>query len=157
MWGTRILLFLHVAGAIVGMGPSVILGLIGARAAKEPEHAGFAMRLSNVIGERWVAIGAAAQGITGLILIFVSDWDFFANEWLWISVLLYVTAFTLSLTVMSPTSRRLVQMTAAPMPAGAAPNPEIMALGAKAQKVGMILGLIFITIIFLMVTKPGLG
>ena len=37
--------------------------------------------------------------MTGVILILVVDWDLFANEWLYISIALYVISLSYCLTI----------------------------------------------------------
>jgi hypothetical protein len=50
---------------------------------------------------------------------------------------------------------RVIEMTSSPPPPGASgPPPELMALVARIQRGGMAMGILIVTIVFLMVVKP---
>ena len=57
--------------------------------------------------------------------------------------------------VQHPLVERIVQMTSSPPPPGASgPPPELMALIRRVQLGGIGMGLLIVTIVFLMVVKP---
>ena len=67
-----IFLFLHVMGAIVAFGPNYSFPIIGAMAGKEPQHANFASRVNEAITNQRIIPLAIFQGITGLVLIWLT-------------------------------------------------------------------------------------
>lgn len=152
-------LFLHVMGAIAGFGVSFAFPFLGAAGGKEPMHANFAIRVTELITKRWVVPLAILQAVTGTILIFAVDWDLFANEWLYIGILLFVINLSFSLFVQARNERRIIELTREPPPPGATggPPPEVAALGRRLRLGGMFLTINLVAIVVLMVYKPGAG
>jgi uncharacterized membrane protein len=153
-----IFLFLHVMGAIIAFGPAFsAFPIIGSMAGKEPQHANFAARINEQITKTRVVPLAIFQGVTGLVLIYLTGLNPFSQLWLGLGIVLYVIALTYALAVQAPTGRRIVELTSAPPPPGATgPSPELMAAVKRAQQGGMILGILILAIVILMVTKPTL-
>ena len=153
-----IFLFLHVMGAIIAFGPAFsAFPIIGSMAGKEPQHANFAARINEQITKTRVVPLAIFQGVTGLVLIYLTGLNPFSQLWLGLGIILYVIALTYALAVQAPTGRRIVELTSAPPPPGATgPSPELMAAVKRAQQGGMILGILILAIVILMVTKPTL-
>jgi uncharacterized membrane protein len=150
-----IFLFLHVMGAIIAFGPSYSFPIIGKMASQEPQHANFAARLNEAITEQRIIPLAIFQGITGAALIIVTGINLFATKWLLLGIALWVVALGYGLFVQGPVGRRIVELTSTPPPPGASgPPPELMANIQKAQRGGIILGLLIVAIVILMVTKP---
>jgi hypothetical protein len=75
------------------------------------------------------------------------DKDFFANGWLWASILMFAVILILSLGVDTPAIRRIV--TAAN--GGQMPNPKDLKI---AKGLGPVFGILFLAIGALMVMKP---
>jgi uncharacterized membrane protein len=153
-----IFLFLHVMGAIVAFGPAFsAFPVIGAMAGKEPQHANFAARVNEAISKTRVIPLAIFQGITGLVLIFLTGVNPLTQLWLGLGIVLYVIALGYALAVQTPVSKRIVELTSTPPPPGASgPPPELMAAVKRAQQGGMILAALIFVIVILMVTKPTL-
>jgi uncharacterized membrane protein len=153
-----IFLFLHVMGAIIAFGPAYsAFPIIGPMAGKEPQHANFAARLNEKITETRVIPLAIFQGITGLVLIYLTGFNPFSQLWLGLGIVLYVIALGFAFAVQGPTGKRIVELTSTPPPPGASgPPPELMAAVKRAQQGGMFLGLLILLIVILMVTKPTL-
>jgi uncharacterized membrane protein len=153
-----IFLFLHVMGAIIAFGPAFsTFPIVGQMAGKEPQHANFAARLNETITKTRVIPLAIFQGITGLVLIYLTGLNPFSQLWLGLGIVLYVIALTYALAVQGPAGRRVAELTATPPPPGATgPSPELMAAVKRAQRGGMFLGILIFLIVVLMVTKPTL-
>jgi len=159
-----VLLFLHIGGAILAFGPSFAMPIIGAAGGREPQHAGFATRLSETIAKQRITPLAIWVGVTGVLLIIVAGRSL-GELWLSAAILLYVIALTFSFVVATPNSKKLVEATnagpppapppGAPPPSG--PPPLIAELVRKSQRNGMILGLLVVLILLMMVFKPTLG
>jgi len=152
-----IFLFLHVMGAIVAFGPTYSFPIIGAHGGKEPQHANFAARLTEAITDQRVIPLAIFQGITGLVLIYLTGYNPFTQLWLGVGIVLYLIAIGYALFIQRPTSLRIIELSSSPPPPGAAgPPPELMAAVRKAQRGGALLGILVVIIVILMVTKPTL-
>jgi hypothetical protein len=151
-----IFLFLHVFGAIVAFGPTFsAFPIIGAMAGQEPQHANFAARVNEAITKTRVVPLAIFQGITGLVLIFLTGFNPFSQLWLGLGIVLYVIALGYALAIQRPVGQRIAELTATPPPPGASgPPPELMAAVRRAQQGGMFLAIMIVLIVILMVAKP---
>jgi uncharacterized membrane protein len=150
-------LFVHVLGAILAFGPTFAFSIIGGMGGQEPQHANFATRVSQTIGKRLVEPLAILQGITGVLLIWVSGRNLFASEsqWLILAIVLYLIALYFSLFVQGRWVSRIIEMTSAPPPPGASgPPPALAEVVRNVQRGGMFLGVVVVVIVFLMVVKP---
>jgi len=167
-WILLILLFLHVAGAVLAFGPTFTFPILGPMAGREPPHVNFALRFQQRVASILIVPLALFQGVTGLLLVFrladiqdVSFIDVIARGWLLTAIVLYVVALALTFGIGLPTLRTLIEATSAPPPppppGGEAPHgppPHIAALVRRGRTVGMIQSALILVIIFLMVTKP---
>jgi uncharacterized membrane protein len=152
-----IFLFLHVMGAIVAFGPTYSFPIIGRLAGQEPQHANFAARVNEKITEQRIVPLAIFQGVTGLVLIWLTGVNPLSTLWLGLGIVLYVIALGYALSVQGPTGRKIVELSSTPPPPGASgPPPELMAAVKKAQRGGAFLGILIVLIVVLMVTKPTL-
>ncbi len=157
------LLWLHIFGAIIAFGPTFAFPLIGAMGGKEPMHANFAIRLTEKI-EKGITIPLAiVQAITGVGLILVSGRDLrgSGNYWLSVAIVLYAIALYFAIFVQTRRIEAVIGMTSTPPPAPAAgeapggPPPALLAAVKATQQGGMFLTVLIVTIVFLMVVKPG--
>lgn len=156
-WTFPLLLFLHVLGAIVAFGPTFAFSFIGAAGGAEPQHANFATRVSHTISSRLVYPIGITLPITGLAMMAVREINPFerANWWLALAIVLYLVAYGYSFFIQRKDVERVIELTSTPPPPGASgPPPELMALVARIQRGGMMLGILLVAIIFLMVVKP---
>ena len=149
------LLLLHVFGAIVAFGPVYAFPIIGAMGGKEPQHANFATRVSDMISKQRVFPLAIFQGITGVGLILVTGINLLATPWLIIGITLYLITISYNFSVQTPTAKKIIDMTSTPPPPGASgPPPELLALIRRVQLGGMFSAIMIALIVFLMVVKP---
>ena len=153
-----IFLFLHVMGAIIAFGPAYsAFPIIGRFAGQEPQHANFAARINEAITDQRVIPLAIFQGITGLVLIWLTGMNPLSTLSLGLGIVLYVIALGYALFVQRPTGRKIVELSSSPPPPGASgPPPELLAAVRKAQRGGAFLGVMILLIVVLMVTKPTL-
>lgn len=151
----EILLLIHVLSAIAGFGPTFTFAILGPLAAKKQGPEGLTIMESIVAIQKTLVIPAAVvvQPLSGALLIFEAGWDddFFSHTWLWIAILIYATTLYLALGVQKPALQKMVAMAKE----GKAPTPEFGGLASKVSKIGPILTLMLLTIIVLMVLKPG--
>ncbi len=156
-WLFPYLLFLHVLGAIVAFGPAFTFSIIGAMGGAEPQHANFATRISHALTSRRVLPVGFTLPITGLAMIAVVGINPLERErwWLALGIVLYVIAYGYGFFVQRKLVERVIEITSAPPPPGASgPPPELMALVRRIQLGGAGMGLLIVTIVFLMVVKP---
>ena len=153
-----IFLFLHVMGAIIAFSPTFsTFPIVGQMAGKEPQHANFAARLNGRIFQVRVLPLAIFQGITGLVLIYLTGLNPFSQLWLGLGIVLYIIAIGYALAVQAPTGRRIAELTATPPSPGASgPPPELLAAVKRSRRGGMFLEALVVVIVILMVTKPTL-
>lgn len=144
-----ILVTLHVLSAINLLGPSTAFAILGKRAS-DPAKGGHKMLEAMLeIEHKLVLPGSAVQFITGLWLIVRLDLDkdFFANGWLWSSILMFVIILILSIGFDTPAIKRIV--TAANV--GQMPAEKDLKL---VKGLGPVFGILFLAIGTLMMMKP---
>jgi hypothetical protein len=155
-----IFLYLHIGGAIVAFGPTIALPFIAAKAANEPMHGNFALRVSDVIVSRVVEPGAGFVFLAGLGLIWTRGWNPFTTLWLGLAIILFLITLGFSLFVQTPVLKQMIALTSGPPPAPAegqapaGPPPEFVALSKRAALGGQFMLLMLFSILFLMVFKP---
>ena len=147
------LLFLHVLAAIIAFGPTFAAPVVASLVAKELQYANFFARSQLLLSKRLITPLALSLGVTGILMVIVTGIDLTSNVWLGVAIVLYVTAIGFALLVQAPSGARLVELTAAPSPGG--PSPELRATAAAVRRGGMVLAVLVVTIVFLMVVKPG--
>ena len=153
----RLVLFLHVFGAILAFGPTFAFSIMGSMAGKEPQHANFSARQTAAISNRLVYPLVILQGITGVLLIVSGQLDLMSRTWLLIAIVLYLIAAVYGLTIQRTALQHVIEMSSTPPPPGTPPGPPPPALMAEVKKVqrgGMLLGTLIAIIVFLMVVKP---
>ena len=151
------LLFLHVLGAIVAFGPTFTFSIIGAMGGAEPQHANFATRITEALTSRRVLPVGITLPITGLGMILVRQINPFDRPWWWLAlaIVLYITVYSYGFFVQSRNVRRVIEITSSPPPPGASgPPPELKALVRRIQLGGIGMGILLVSIVFLMVVKP---
>ena len=152
-------LFLHILAVIVAFGPTFTFGPIAALARKDPSHAVAYAKTIHWIEQHIVIPVAALVPLLGTALIYTGHIDLRHSEWLGISIILFIIAFFFALFVQLPNSGKmadaLASMPPGPPPEGAGPPPEIARLGQKLQFGGIFLSVMLLTILVLMIWKPG--
>jgi uncharacterized membrane protein len=141
---------LHILFAIVAVGLNISYGIWQARAAREPEHTGYALRGIKFLDDRVANPSYAGLLIVGILLVLLGPWEF-TQFWVLASIALYVALGTVAFFFYSPLLKRQI----AAYEASGAQTPEFAALGARARLVGIVLAVLVVAIIVLMVVKPG--
>ena len=147
----EVLKFFHVLLAIVAVGFNASYAIWLARAAREPEHEGFALRGVKLLDDRFANPAYALLLVTGLLMVWVGHLEL-AQFWLLTALVLYAVAVGLGLFVYTPTLRAQI----ATLEASGSGCPEFQALAKRGTTVGIVLAVDVIAIVFLMVTKPAL-
>ena len=141
---------LHIMFAIVAVGLNISYGIWQARAAREPEHMGYALRGIKFLDDRVANPSSAGLLIVGILLVVLGPWEF-TQFWIYASIALYVALGVVAFFLYSPTLKRQI----AAYEAGGAASSAFAALGSRARVVGIVLAAIVVAIILLMVVKPG--
>lgn len=149
------LLTIHVLGAIAIFGVSFAFPFIGAMAQKEGAPVVWFLRLTHVLDSKWVTpLSLTIQPASGAWLIINGGWDPFKTEhrWLFAAILVYIAATAVALLVEGPAGRKALHLAEANNF-----GPEFGAVMKRVQIGGQALTVMLITIVILMVVKPGSG
>jgi uncharacterized membrane protein len=141
---------LHVFLAIVAVGFNVSYAIWQARAAREPDHMGWALRGIKFLDDRIANPSYIGLAIVGVALVLLGPWEF-TDFWVYASIALYVVLAVVGLGLYSPVLKRQI----ASYEASGAATAEFTALSARSRLLGMVLAVTVLLIIVLMVVKPG--
>lgn len=148
-----VLLFLHLFGAIVGIGPTFAFGRITSAGAGT-EHSLFATRVvSSIIGRMAIPLAALVL-LSGVGLILEVDYDIVATKWLLVSLVLFIGGFTYSITVQNRTLGRIITLGQGNGSVDVITAGELARLRSRARYGGIYLRVSATVILFLMVFKP---
>jgi uncharacterized membrane protein len=142
---------LHIFFAIVAVGLNISYGIWMVRAAREPEHTGYALRGIKFLDDRVANPSYAGLLVVGIILVIIGPWQF-TQLWVFGAIALYLVMGAVAFLLYSPTLTRLI----AAYESGGAATPEFAALSARSRTVGILLAVIVVAILVLMVLKPGI-
>lgn len=160
----KLVLVLHILSAIAGFGGVLLNGLYAHHAKQRRGAEGLAIIEANFHVSEMASRFIYAVPVFGVLLVWLSDgaWSF-SHTWVWMTIVIYAVAMTISHQVMRPTVQRIMalmrEMASVPVggaPAGPPPQvAEIQALGAKAGATGAVLHFALVAALVLMVWKPG--
>ena len=141
---------LHILFAIVAVGLNISYGVWQVRAAREPEHTGYALRGIKFLDDRIANPSYAGLLIVGILLVLLGPWEF-TQFWVYGAIVLYLLMGTVAFFFYSPTLKRQIEV----YEASGAGASEFAALSTRSRVVGIVLAVIVVAIIILMVVKPG--
>jgi uncharacterized membrane protein len=141
---------LHIFLGMVAVGFNVSYGIWQTRAAREPQHMGYALRGIKFLDDRVANPAYVGLALVGVVLILIGPYDF-ADLWVAVAIGLYVLLMAIGLAAYSPTLKRQIAVYESAGPDA----PEFAALGNRGRMLGILLGVIVVAIILLMVLKPG--
>ncbi len=148
-----VLLFLHLFGAMAGIGPTFVFGRISRQGART-EHSLFATRVVRLLTSTTAIPLSALVLLSGIGLMVVQGYGLFDRMWLLASIVLFAGSFTYSVTVQNPTLARVIEATRD----DGEPSPERMAeitrLRARIRRGGIYLRSTATVILALMIFKP---
>ena len=150
-----LLLVLHIMGAIVAFGATFAFPFIGALAQKPGAPVPWFLKLNETIEEKLVLpVALTLQPLTGTLLILRSKGTFNPfnsnGHWLLAALIIYTVAMYFSVFVQRSNTIKAVKMAEAQEF-----GPEFGGLMKKLGQGGQFLTLLLITIIILMIVKPG--
>ena len=141
---------LHILFAIVAVGFNISYGIWQARAAREPEHMGYALRGIKFLDDRVANPSYAGLLVVGILLVMIGPYGF-TTFWVAVAIGLYVLMFVVAIVFYSPTLKRQIEA----YETSGAQSDEFVRLGARGRLVGIVLAVLVVAIIVLMVVKPG--
>jgi len=141
--------FVHILLAIIAVGFTTSFGLISARAARAGDREMmYALKtialMSNIAHGCYLLLL-----ITGLWMIWVVGYPF-SFTWIYLSLILFTLAFLAGSFMMIPSVKRRMAI----LQERGSSDPELIELSQRAMKLGPILGVVTLVIIWLMVAKP---
>ena len=157
-----IVLVLHILCAIVGFGAVMLNGIYAAQARARGGSEGLAITEANVLVSRIGQYFIYAVFVLGVVLVLIGDpVTEFDQTWIWLSIVLFIVGVGVSHGLLYPRVNRLIalqrELLASP-PSTSGPPPhvtEMEQVGSKLGVISMALHLNLITILTLMVFKPG--
>lgn len=149
------LLIVHIISAIVGIGATFTFGVLGALSGRIGGPGAIALLEGNVAIEKFLVRPFALflLPLTGALMIFKRGWstNFFGHTWLLIAIVLYIIAAGTATGILVPALKKMIDLGKS----GKAETPEFARLVSMQQRLGPALDVIAITIVVLMVWKPG--
>ncbi|HEX5039836.1 MAG TPA: DUF2269 family protein [Candidatus Limnocylindria bacterium] len=141
---------LHILLAIVAVGFNISYGVWQFRAAREPEHMGWALRGIKFMDDRVANPSYVGLILVGILLVILGPWEF-TDSWVAAAIVLYLVMGAVALALYSPTLTNQI----AAYEAGGAGSMEFRRLTARGRVLAAILAFLVGLIIVLMVVKPG--
>lgn len=141
---------LHILFAILAVGVNASYGIWLALATREPEHTGYALRGIKFLDDRVANPSYGGLLVVGILLVLLGPWEF-TQFWVYASIALYLLMGTVAFLFFSPA----LKLQIAAYETSGAGSVEFRALSVRIRLVGVTLGIIAVTIIALMVVKPG--
>jgi uncharacterized membrane protein len=151
----KVLLVVHIGGAIIGIGPTFAFGVLGKMSGEiGPGGVHLLEGMLKVSKVLVTPVALVTQPLSGALLIFESGYDrvFWSQEWLIIAIVLYAGILFVSYVIDNPIIVKVIAM----MKAGQAGTPEFEGLVKRTSINGALMGTAATVIIFLMIWKPGL-
>jgi uncharacterized membrane protein len=147
----QLLKFIHVLLAIVAVGFNASYGIWLARAARSPQTTqSHVLRTIKFIDDRIANPAYGLLALTGLLMVFSAGIPF-SRLWIALAIGLYLVLLFLAFGLYTPTLRDQIRVLESEGPG----SEEYQRLASRGRGLGIVLGIIVITIVFLMVTKPG--
>jgi len=150
------LLFAHLLGVMVGLGPTFIFGRVAAMGRAE-RAASFTTRMTHAISHAYVLPLGAVVILSGFGLIWSLGLDVTTRGWLLVSIVLQLSVFTYSAVFQNRDISRILRLLDGIEP-GTPPAPEVAAtlarLGRRIGRTGVAMKVTTLVILYLMVVKP---
>lgn len=149
------LLFLHITGVMVGLGPTFVFARITGAGARQPAHMRFASTVVRSISSEWSHPLAGLVLLTGIGMILVTGYNLVATRWLLLSIALFVPSYLYAALVQNRDIGRILSLTeAGPPPPDSPEGQEVSRRRIRIRRGGLYMRATALTILFLMVMKP---
>jgi uncharacterized membrane protein len=152
-------LFAHILAAIVAFGPTFAIPIMASMAAGEPQVRPFLTRVNLRLSTWLILPFALSLWISGALMIIARGYEFGSSgtRWLELAIGVYAISSFLALVVGLPNTRQIVRLVQAGPPGPDGPPAELLRRIRRAQLLGYLLTVLFLTVLALMVFKPTLG
>jgi hypothetical protein len=144
----------HVIFAIIGIGTGFSFPFLGAKAKNSPENLPFTLDTMLTIQVKWIQPMATLVLLTGLYQVWKGPYSFSDDQWLGIAFALFAIYMGLLGAVTIKGTRRALEIVTEAKAAGTPPGPDLGKILERNGKVGPLMGLLIVTITFLMEAKP---
>lgn len=161
----NIVLTLHILCSIIGFGAVFLNALYGQQAKSRKGSEGLAISEANELVTKVGELFIIAVFVLGIALVLMSgDAIGFGQAWIWLSMLVYLVALSVSFGLMAPRVRRMIALqrelvAGGPPPAGASgPPPQVLEMekvGKQMAVIGPFLNVALVVVLALMVFRPG--
>jgi uncharacterized membrane protein len=142
--------FVHILLAITAVGFNASYAIWAQRAARSPEHLGFALRGIKFLDDRVANPAYALLLVSGVTMVLVGHLSL-TTFWIAAALVLWFLAVVLGILLYTPTLRRQIEALEAHGPESA----EYRALTSRGTVAGIATSVVVLAIIVLMVFKPG--
>lgn len=153
----RIVLVLHVLGAIAGLGVNLTylpLMAFGERAGAKQRA--FVFHAIRRLDRRLATPAYGTQLVTGLLLVWLLRIDLFATSWLEAGIGLYIFTLVFAIVVYAPAFRRQLALADMLADGDGVATPDYRAAAARSTRMGVVTIAVVVGIVVLMVSKPHL-
>jgi uncharacterized membrane protein len=143
--------FVHILLAIAAVGSNLTYGVWIGRAARDPRQLAFVLRGVKLLDDRIANPAYGLLLLTGLAMLYLRRLAW-TTPWILTSLVLYVVVVLVGLRGYTPVLRRQIETLERSGP----DTPEYLELAARGMRLGIVLAVVVVVIVFLMVTKPAL-
>lgn len=143
--------WIHVLAAVVALGTNLTYSIWLTQIHKSPDSLLFTLRTIKILDGRIANPAYIVSLLSGLGMVFVGGLSM-TTPWLLISFILYVIVVAIGLGGYTPTLNKQIAV----IEQGGVLSAEYAALSRRGQILGVVLGVLVVSIIYLMVVKPPL-
>jgi hypothetical protein len=147
-------MFLHLLGAVAGIGPTFAFARISAMGRTEPVHSTFAVSVVRSIQSRLTLPLATLTLATGLAMVAILGYDLTRTGWLSLSIALFTTSYLYSMLVQNGDLLRVIDLASRTAPLSPAETADLARRRWRLRAAGLYLRVGAVVILFLMVVKP---
>ena len=141
--------WLHIVSAMVAVGANATYGVWLARAKRQPAVLPFTLRSVKWIDDRLANPAYAVLLVTGLGMAHLGRIPL-STPWLATALTLYVLVTLIALLGYTPTLRKQIEA----LDSTGLDSPEYRVLASRAGKLGGVLAVMVLAIVYMMVVKP---
>lgn len=148
----ELLKFVHILAAAIWIGGVLMMQAFSLRAVRTRDQAQMATVAASIgeLSKKIMLPASLTVVVVGFLLIWDGPWTL-GMEWVWMSLILYAVSFVLGIGYFEPEGRRI----AALLEGGGGDSSEVQARITRSLRLSHLDLLLLISILFLMVTKPG--
>jgi uncharacterized membrane protein len=150
MW-YLLLKLLHVIAAIVAVGSNVTYGVWIASASRDPKALPFVLKIIKRIDDRLANPSYGVLLLTGVAMVLIGRMPL-TTSWLIVALILYVALVLVGLLGYTPTLKAQARL----LESGGPESKEYAAAARRGQRLGGLVGVLVVLILFFMVVKPEL-